>query len=163
MTQAWVYIQCLLSLYNNHFLLVTIGRMDAVSHGWASSQSNLRSTSQWGLGSCITWVLWTQSTLTVGNSPNVYLSPTGLFLSLPSFSVHWMEPDLLLTAWRFPSSVDTKSRLSGSESVAPHKPWEERPAQESNNKSKTTTEKSRSQTSCSTSEPQRLHEVRGLL
>ena len=35
-----------------------------------------------------------------------------------------MEPDLLLTAWRFPSSVDTKRRLSGSDAVAPEKPCE---------------------------------------
>lgn len=37
--------------------------------------------------------------------------------SLPSFSVHLIEPDFLLTACRFPSRVDTKSRLSGRETV----------------------------------------------
>lgn len=34
-----------------------------------------------------------------------------------------MAPDFLLTAWRFPSSVDTKSRLSGRETVALQNPY----------------------------------------
>lgn len=33
--------------------------------------------------------------------------------SSPSFRVHLMSPVLLLTAWRFPSSVDMKSSVSG--------------------------------------------------
>lgn len=40
-------------------------------------------------------------------------------LLLPSFRVHLIEPDFLLTACRFPSRVDTKSRLSGSDTVLP--------------------------------------------
>lgn len=38
-------------------------------------------------------------------------------LLLPSFRVHLIEPDFLLTACRFPSSVDTKSKFSGRETV----------------------------------------------
>lgn len=38
-------------------------------------------------------------------------------LPLPSFRVHLIEPEFLLTACRFPSSVDTNSRLSGRETV----------------------------------------------
>lgn len=36
---------------------------------------------------------------------------------VPSLRVHLMEPDFLLTACRFPSRVDTNSRLSGRETV----------------------------------------------
>lgn len=36
---------------------------------------------------------------------------------VPSFRVHLMEPDFLLTACRFPSRVDTNSKLSGRETV----------------------------------------------
>ena len=36
---------------------------------------------------------------------------------LPSFKVHLMEPVLLLTACRLPSSVDTNSKVSGSVTV----------------------------------------------
>lgn len=36
---------------------------------------------------------------------------------VPSLRVHLMEPDFLLTACRFPSRVETNSRLSGRETV----------------------------------------------
>lgn len=36
---------------------------------------------------------------------------------VPSLRVHLMEPDFLLTACRFPSRVDTNSKLSGRETV----------------------------------------------
>lgn len=38
-------------------------------------------------------------------------------LLLPSFRVHLIEPDFLLTACKFPSKVDTNSKFSGRETV----------------------------------------------
>lgn len=51
---------------------------------------------------------------TANGEADLCLSPPS---PLPSFRVHLIEPEFLLTAYRFPSSVDTNSRLSGRETV----------------------------------------------
>lgn len=52
-----------------------------------------------------------QPPLTAHRHPCCEQPPPGP--SSPSFRVHLMSPVLLLTAWRFPSSVDMKSSVSG--------------------------------------------------